>query len=646
MCGIAGVLAARAVKPEVAEAMARTLAHRGPDDEGIWLETDRSVAFGHRRLAIVDLSAQGHQPMLSDCRRYALTYNGEIYNYRELRARLDDGSPWRGHSDTEVILRAFARWGPERALESFVGMFALALWDRQARTLYLARDRLGEKPLYYASTDDGLVFGSELKALRAHPSFRSEIDRDVLPLLLRHGYIPAPHSIYRHCWKLEAGAFVAISRDASGQVRLGKPARYWDATAAAAAGMAAPFQGSDHDAIARLDALLREAVGLQMVADVPLGAFLSGGIDSSTVVALMQAQSERPVKTFTIGFELDKYDEARHAREVAKHLGTDHTELYVTPAEALSVIPLLPTMYDEPFADSSQIPTYLVSRLARREVTVSLSGDGGDELFGGYSRYALGEQLLDRSIRAPALLKRGIALSIEQVSPQGWDAAIGGATTLMRRRTPTQVSGHRLHRLAAVLRADNFGAMYRAMVSQWQHPAEVVQSAREPETLFTRPESWEQVPDTLGRMMLCDTITYLPDDLLVKVDRAAMAVALESRVPFLDHRVVEFAWTLPRRLRVRDGKGKWILRQVLRRYVPDPLVHRPKMGFGVPLDSWLRGPLREWAEALLEPRRLQREGFFDAAGIRLKWDEHLSGRYDREHYLWSVLMFQAWLAAQ
>lgn len=623
--------------------MADTLHHRGPDDRGAWVDAEAGLALGFRRLAIVDLSAEGHQPMASASGRYLLAFNGEVYNHADLRRELaaSGAAPFRGGSDTEVMLAAFERWGPDRALERFVGMFAFALWDRRERILRLARDRIGEKPLYYGWAGGAFVFGSELKALRAYPGSSGEVDRESLALYMRLRYVPAPHSIYRGIRKLPPGTSLTIA--AGGTVTAGAlpdPVPYWSARRAAEAGAAAPFEGTEAEGVDRLEALLREAVGLQMVADVPLGAFLSGGVDSSTIVALMQAQSPRPVETFTIGFEEDGYDEARYAREVARHLGTAHTELYVTPAEAREVIPSLPTLYDEPFADSSAIPTYLVSRMARRRVTVSLSGDGGDELFGGYSWYTRTARVWDRVRRLPRALRRttaGALAAVEARRPR----RPGGAGRLARFASPDRVS-----KLAALLgHADEAEDVHWALVSRWDGlPPVVLGTAEAPPP----PPGWEARPglgDVPRRLMLTDLLTFLPGDVLAKVDRASMGVSLEARAPFLDHRVVEFALRVPTAMKIRDGRGKWLLRQVLYRHVPRALIERPKMGFTVPVGAWLRGPLREWAEELLDESRLRREGFLDPGPIRRRWDEHLSGRRDRADDLWSALMFQAWLGS-
>lgn len=657
MCGIAGFLGfpAAAAAESVLRTMTATLAHRGPDDEGYWLDAAQQIALGHRRLSIVDLSANGHQPMASVDGRFILALNGEIYNFAQLRADLEaaDAAPaWRGHSDTEVMLAAISAWGLEKSLQRATGMFAIALWDRLQRRLLLARDRLGEKPLYYGWAKGTFFFASELKALRQWPDWQPEIDRGSLALLMRHNCIPAPYSIYRRVFKLLPGSFIAVTiddarRGPSADARKPLPLhRYWSLRDTVQAATARRFAGTDEDAADRLEALLATSIERQMVADVPLGAFLSGGIDSSAVVALMQARSMAPIRTFTIGFDEEAYDEAVHARAVAQHLGTDHTELYVTPDEAMAVVPRLPALYDEPFADSSQIPTYLVSQLARRHVGVSLSGDGGDELFGGYNRYFLGRRIWDRIGWVPQSLRRTAARFLAAPSPERWDALFTRTSWLLppaaRQRTP----GDKLHKLAEILAADNSEDFYCGQVSHWRNPAKMVLGMNEYSTILDLRDDWPQLDDFTERMMFLDSVSYLPDDILVKIDRAAMGVSLETRVPMLDHALVEFAWQLPIRMKVCDGVGKWPLRQMLYRYVPRNLVERPKMGFGVPIDRWLRGPMREWAEALLDERRLRDEGWFDPQPIRKVWAEHLSGRRNWQYLLWDVLMFQGWLEDQ
>ncbi len=580
--------------------------------------------------------------MQSESGRYVIAFNGEIYNFRQLRAELATlGHVFRGHSDTEVILAAVEEWELLDALKRFVGMFAFALWDKQRRELHLARDRLGEKPLYYGWAKDVFVFASELKALRAYTGWRSEVDRDALALFLRHNYVPAPYSIYKDIRKLLPGTVLTLSRRST--VDLPRPVPFWSAREAAENGANRPLPESAAEVTSQLDTLLREAILQQMVADVPLGAFLSGGVDSSTVVALMQAQSSRPVKTFTIGFHEAGYNEAEDAKAVAKHLGTDHTELYVTPQEAMDVIPNLQTLYDEPFADSSQIPTHLVARLARRHVTVSLSGDGGDELFGGYTRYFLGQSIWQKIGWAPKGVRRLGSKVLTSVSTRTWDRLLRRTEFLMPRASGLEITGDRTHKLAEILRVTGPEQLYRSLVSHWKDPQSVVIGGQEPLTALTDNKRWADLPDVTQWMMYVDLVTYLPDDILVKVDRASMGVSLEARVPLLDHRVVEFAWRVPLSMKIRHGEGKWLLRQVLYKYVPRELIERPKMGFSVPIDSWLRGPLRDWAEALLADDRLKREGYFNPQPIRQKWSEHLSGTRNWQYHLWDVLMFQAWL---
>jgi asparagine synthase (glutamine-hydrolysing) len=645
MCGIAGYLRSGADrisgKPsQVLERMASTIVSRGPDDSGLWYD-DPEIGLAHRRLSILDLSPAGHQPMASISGRYVIVFNGEIYNHLDLRSELTNAS-WRGHSDTETLLATLEEWGIETTLKRACGMFAIALWDRQHRQLTLARDRLGEKPLYYGWQGSGeqavFLFGSELKALKAHPAFSAEIDRDAMCLLMRHGYVPAPHSIYRGIYKLKPGAILVVS------LALREPAiqTYWSLADVAVKGSRQKFIGSPEETVHELDALLRSAVRQQMLADVPLGAFLSGGIDSSAIVALMQAQSHRPVKTFTIGFTETGYDEALHAKAVASHLGTHHTEMYVSPQEALDVIPALPRMYCEPFADSSQIPTFLVSRLARQTVTVSLSGDAGDELFAGYNRYVLAENLWGKLSQVPRSLRLLAAAGIRGVSPSAWNTLLGAALPFAPKKWRQVNAGDKLHKGAGVLGARTMDELYLGLVTQWE-PQELVIGAREPVTSLRGDPLRLDGLEKVQRMMALDALTYLPDDILCKVDRAAMAVSLETRVPFLDPRVVEFAWRIPPAMKLRAGVGKWILREVLYRYVPKKLIERPKMGFGVPLDSWLRGPLKDWAEALLDEGRLRNQGYFRSEPIRKKWGEHLAGKRNWQHHLWDVLMFQAWL---
>lgn len=647
MCGFCGYINLKpaSLPEEVIVSMTDQIHHRGPDDQGYWQDEKAGVSLGHRRLSIIDISPEGHQPMHSASGRFVLAYNGEIYNFKDIKKELENGGlapEWRGHSDTEVLLAAIDAWGVEDTLKKSVGMFAFALWDKQERILFLARDRLGEKPLYYGWQNSVLLFGSELKSLKVHPQFQGEIDRDVLSLYMRHNYIPAPWSIYRNIKKLMPGTLIRIPVE-SDQFRnktLPEPEPYWSLKKVAEQGEGDPFSGTEQDAIQQLDKLLKQSVRGQMLADVPLGAFLSGGYDSSLVVALMQAQSEKRVKTFSIGFNEKDYNEAQHAKAVARHLGTDHTELYVTSDEAMAVVPKLPTLYDEPFSDSSQIPTFLVSEMARQHVTVSLSGDGGDELFGGYNRYFLGADLWKRLKPFPVWSRRFAANLITSIPPSGWDKF----SSLFNRVLPAEFSagraGDKLHKLASVFSLSGQNDLYLKLLSHWDEPDSVVLNSKEPDSVIKQSL---QLDDFIHRMMCIDSISYLPGDILTKVDRAAMGVSLESRIPLLDHRVLEFAWQLPLSMKVRDGKGKWILRQVLYKYVPPTLLDRPKMGFGVPVDAWLRGPLREWAEELLSEIRLENEGYFNPAPIREKWNEHLSGKRNWQYHLWDVLMFQQWL---
>lgn len=638
MCGIAGFVrrSGGSVASNVAETagrMANVLCHRGPDDRGVWTDESLGMAFAHTRLSILDVSTSGHQPMLSHNGRYVVVFNGEMYNFRRLRSRLEErGCFFRGDSDTEVLVESFAHDGIGTTLEQAVGMFAIAVWDRDTRELTLARDRLGEKPLYYGWLGSTFVFASELKALREHPDWEGLIDRAALTLYMRHGYVPSPRTIYRGISKLPAASVLRITDFTPGTVGCLKA--YWKI--GQSRGTVEPI-GSDLQAIDRLEALLRDAVQQQMVADVPLGAFLSGGVDSTTVVALMQSISTLPVRTFTIGVEDPRHDEAAAAARIAHHLGTDHSEVYVRSDDALALIPTLSRIYDEPFADSSQIPTILVSKLARKSVTVSLSGDGGDELFGGYATYTRGAYLHGRLKWVPPVFQKYLSRALLSRSERGGYSH------------PTDIAkaiGDRAVRLGEMLQEASPLAIHRALYSHWLQPAAIVIDGVEPPSIFTSmPYPWSErsFPE---RMLLVDASTYLPDDLLVKVDRAAMSVSLETRVPMLDHRVVEFAMRLPWSLKVRGGQRKWVLRQVLDRYVPQALMDQPKKGFSVPIAEWLRGPLRDWAAKLLDCDRIRAEGYFRPEPIVDKWQEHLSRKNDWSSALWTVLMFQAWLEAQ
>lgn len=647
MCGVVGLLAhGRGMDGPIApyaRRMADTLIHRGPDDTGVWVDEAAGIALGHRRLSILDLSEAGHQPMTSSSGRYVIAFNGEIYNHAEIREQLACAgakTSWRGHSDTETLLEAIEHCGLKAALRQCIGMFAIALWDRNSRKLTLACDRTGEKPLYYGIMDRAVLFGSELKALRLGPDFDDSIDRDALALYMRHNYVPGPFSIFRKVKKVPPATIIEFLCDAD----TASPTvdTYWSFREIAQRGLGRIYTGSDDTARIELEQVLRCAIAGQMIADVPLGAFLSGGVDSTTVVALMQTQSSRPVRTFTIGFHESSFDEAHYARAVANHLGTDHTELFVTPTDALNIIPQLPEIYDEPFADSSQIPTYLVAKLARQHVTVSLSGDAGDELFGGYNRYFWARDLWSRISMLPAPMSRALGKFLVALPQSRWDQIFRWLAPATPERLRVARPGEKVHKIASMLAASSSEAVYHDLVSHWSDPADLVLESKEPTTPVTDRSAWLECPDFESRMMYMDSITYLPYDILVKVDRAAMAASLETRVPMLDHRVIEFAWQLPLHMKIRNGESKWLLRQVLYSHVPRGLIDRPKMGFGVPIGDWLRGPLRDWAESLLDPSRLERENFFRPQLVRAKWDDHLAGRRDWQYHLWDVLMFQTW----
>lgn len=648
MCGIIGFWHfAQTHRSEeltaIAHSMATSLAYRGPDDSGTWINEESGIAIAHRRLSIVDLSPLGHQPMHSVGGRYVIVFNGEIYNFVELRQDLTElGHSFRGGSDTEVILASVLQWGIEAAVQRFRGMFAFALWDRAMNELYLVRDRVGEKPLYYGWIDQAFVFASELKALQRHPNWKGNIDRDALALFMRYNCIPAPYSIYRGIYKLLPGTILKLETAS----QYSEPIPYWSAKSVVEFGMTNPIECSDADAIVKLDDLLRDAVRSQMVADVPLGAFLSGGVDSSTIVALMQAQSNRPIKTFSIGFHEIDYNEASYAEAVAEHLGTDHTQHYVTVNEAIAVIPKLPQLYDEPFADSSQIPTFLVSQLAKQKVTVSLSGDAGDELFGGYNRYVWGEKIRRKIAPLPKEIRQILAQVLTSQSPTTWNRHFEILGAILPSAYKVSLPGEKIHKLAQTLAMPDADSFYKSLVSHWKDPTALVLNSIEPiepPISLGNTQLWSNRISFAEHMMYLDLVTYLPNDILTKVDRASMGVSLESRVPFLDHRVIEFAWQLPLSLKIRQENNKWILRQVLYQYVPRQLIERPKMGFSVPIDQWLRSQLRDWAEDLLDKNCLDQGGFLNSSLIRQKWAEHLSGQHNWQYLLWNVLMFQSWL---
>lgn len=647
MCGFAGFFdpqntneALWSDPDETLSRMTRCIVHRGPDDSGTWHDPDYKVAFGFRRLSILDLTASGHQPMASGSGRYTAVYNGEIYNFSDIKAQLaDKGASLRGNSDTEVLLAAIDEWGIEKAISETVGMFAAAIWDKQLRTLHLLRDRLGEKPLYYGLFGNTLIFGSELKALRAHPAWKGEIDRGALTLFLRHNYVPGPYSIYKNVSKVEPGTILSFK---AGELNSPQVATYWSVREMVERCYKDQLPGNDTVVMDELERLLLKTIGREMVSDVPLGAFLSGGVDSSLIVALMQAQSSKPVQTFTIGFNEENFNEAQHAQAVADHIGTDHTAVYLSGEETLAVIPEMPGIYDEPFADSSQIPTYLVSKVARTKVSVSLSGEGGDELFAGYNRYFWGERLWNRLRRLPLSARSALGGALTRVSPDRWDSIVGVAGKALPSRYAVINPGHKIHKVAGLVQADSADEMYRLSMSHWHHPSAIT-GVPEPEMAITSANRGISLSEVPLRMMYFDMISELPDDILVKVDRAGMAASLETRAPLLDHTIVEYAWRIPLSMKIREGKGKWILRELLYRYVPQHLIDRPKMGFGVPIDAWLRGPLKVWAADLLAQETLARQRYLDPDIIWKAWNEHQSGKTDHSHKLWGVLMFQAWL---
>ena len=647
MCGINGFYSkSLSTFNNVIVKMNSAISHRGPDTNGTWLDKNSGIVLGHQRLSIIDLSVAGNQPMRSNSDRFILTYNGEIYNHLEIRRELEKSSSnikWRGNSDTETLLEAIDFWGVETTLKKVDGMIAFGLWDQKTRCLTLARDRIGEKPLYFGWQGKGdnkvFLFGSELKALKVHPEFNGEINRNAIALQLRHNYIPAPYSIYKDINKLLPGHFLELKKNDLEKNLLPNMKTYWSLTKSAIYGNNNQLMYGEKDIQKDLEKNLQSSVKKQMISDVPLGAFLSGGIDSSTVVALMQSQSDHPVKTFTIGFDENDYNEAKYAKKIATHLGTDHTELYVSSKKAMEVIPKLSTIYDEPFADSSQIPTFLVSQLAKQHVKVVLSGDGGDELFCGYNRYIMSKKFWDMFSLMPQSLRKILACGLQSISPQNWDKISKFLPGLNQYAN----FGDKIHKGANVLKAETLFDLYYMLCSQWQNPIEVVINSKEPGTLLTEFKPILKGLNSQQQMMVLDLITYLPDDILVKVDRAAMASSLETRTPFLDHKLIENIWKIPHSLKLRNGQGKWILRQILNKYVPKNLTERPKMGFGIPLDAWLRGPLRDWAEDLLNEKRLQKEGYYNSRLIRDKWEEHLSGKKNWQHQLWNVLMFQSWI---
>ena len=663
MCGLTGCWTKKAdvTLHASVQTMSATLNHRGPDAAAIWVDESHGIGLGHRRLKVIDLSENGAQPMHSACNRYVLVFNGEIYNHHRLRAELEEcglAPIWRGHSDTEVVLAAISSWGIEHAISKLIGMFAMAVWDCLEKKLHLARDRVGEKPLYYGWCNSAFLFGSELKALKKYPNFSNEINRQALTLYLRHMVIPAPLSIYRGIYKLQPGCLLTLGLDEASmrtdELVLQAPfsykslhlRQYWSLHEVAELGQTSLIT-DEKEALQLLETKLRESIKMQSIADVPTGAFLSGGIDSSLITALMQSEAKSPIRTFTIGFDEKRYDEAKYASAVAKHLGTEHIQLYVNAKDALDVIPRLPRLYDEPFADSSQIPTFLLCVKAREYLTVALSGDAGDELFGGYNRYFWVRKIWNKVSWLPTSTRRLFTKAILSLPTHYWDAIYSITSRILNSSERLAFTGQKLHNLAErMANIDNEDDLFYSLISEWKHPENIVMNATEPATILTERNKWPSLPDIEHRMMHLDTMTYLPNDIMVKVDRAAMGASLETRAPFLDHRVVSLAWRLPLGMKLRNNQGKWALRQLLYKYVPQELIERPKQGFSIPLGDWLRGPLQDWAEDLLSEERLRKEEYFYPAPIRTKWQEHLSGIRNWENSLWTILMFQLWLQEQ
>jgi len=646
MCGISGYYSkSSSINQGIINKMNLAISHRGPDSSGVWLDKKYGIVLGHQRLSIIDLSGAGKQPMASNSGRFILTYNGEIYNHLEIRAELEKNKSfikWQGRSDTETLIEALDFWGIETTLKKIEGMFAFGLWDKKKHCLTLARDRIGEKPLYFGwqgiGTDKAFIFGSELKALKAHPAFKGEINRDAISLQLRHSCIPAPYSIYKNINKLLPGHYLQLKESDLEKGLLPSSINYWSLIENAIYGNNNLLKINDIDIQNELENLLKLSVKKQMISDVPLGVFLSGGIDSSLISALLQSHSNKPIKTFTIGFNENDYSEAHHAKKIASHLSTEHTELYVSSKQAMEVIPKLPYIYDEPFSDTSQIPTFLVSQIAKKNVKVALSGDGGDELFCGYNRYVFSKKFTSILNLMPLSLRKIISSSLTLIPPHKWDQL----SKFLPSSYQYSEFGNKIYKGANALEAKDLYELYNILCSSWQNPTSVVLNSQEPSTLLTKLKFQIGKLNNQQKMMALDFLTYLPDDILVKVDRASMASSLETRAPMLDHKLIEYVWKIPHSLKLRDGNGKWILRKILKKYIPEKLTERPKMGFGIPIESWLRGPLRDWTENLLEEKKLEEEGYFNSKLIRKKWRDHLHGKNNWHKQLWDILMFQAW----
>jgi len=645
MCGIAGFISPFFNNnfEKAVSSMLNKIEHRGPDDEGIWFDSNYGIALGHRRLSIVDLSSAGHQPMISQCKKYYIVFNGEIYNHNFLREELPDSIKWKGHSDTETLINAISYWGLKKSLEKLVGMFAFAVWNIDEKKLILARDRLGEKPLYFGFRGETMLFASELKAIEAFPADPLSIDRISLEKYLIYGYVPSPNTIYEGIYKLPPGNFLELSLDDIKKRSLPNFSQYWSFDSITTRQLSDPFSGSTMKAIDHLENLLKISISGQLLGDVPIGAFLSGGIDSSTVVAIMQSQSRKPINTFTIGFEELKYDESKSAKAISSHLGTNHFEFFLTPKDALNSIPRLSEIYDEPFSDVSQIPTFLISKFASNKVKVCLSGDGGDELFCGYYRHIAGPIIYKILKNIPLPLRKGIATFIKFFPPSSWDRFYYCMESILPKFLRINFPGLKIYKISELINCKNLYEIYLSLISSWSDTKNLISNSQYLKENLKDNQFNFRDKESHQMMMYLDSINYLPNDILVKVDRAAMSSSLETRMPLLDHRLVEFAWSIPFEYKVQNKRTKWLLREVLKRYLPDYLVEKPKTGFSVPIAEWLRGPLKNWANDLLDEKLITSQEYFSFEPIKLKWQQHLSGNFDYSRELWTILMFQAWL---